>query len=975
MPVLPRNILKQYFQRGDRPTEGQFDSLLDSTLNIIDDRYLLGLRVYDPAKIYIAGDTMLYNGSLYQCIIDTTGVFNPVDWQIVTSLGAVVYAGVWDAASNTPTLADATGTKGFYYVVTVPGTIDLGSGLIEFAISDWAIYNGTVWQKVDNSESGGSSEAIDINFTPNGDITATNVQDAIVQVRNTTDLKLAGKQNTLALTPDYYPFANSSSTLADGALKNEAGGVALGNGKVFKSYLPAASQIDFQTGNNVVISTDGGQLAESHLTLQAGTVLLRNNSYGELSITSGIDLGGELSLGNVAGNGIVINNDFVELSSFSGNRANIKMSSSLIEVKSDLLQIQSTQTNFAALNPSSVPVIDASKNLISSSVTPTELDYLSGITSAIQPQLDNKLNRSGGTMSGDLILSADPSVSLGAATKQYVDSGDTALQSQLNAKLNIAGGTMTGNLFLSADPVASAGAATKRYVDTGDAALQSQLNAKLNVAGGTMTGDLVLNANPTIPLGAATKQYTDLKLALGGGTMSGDLILNADPAVSLQAATKRYVDTGDASLQSQLNAKLNLAGGTMTGDLILNVDPTATLGAATKQYVDAADTALQNQLNAKLNLAGGTMTGNLFLSADPVASVGAATKRYVDTGDSVLQSQLSAKLNLAGGTMTGDLVLNANPAIALGAATKQYVDGADTALQTQVNGKLNLAGGTMTGNLILNVDPTVALGAATKQYADLKLPLAGGTMTGNLILNANPAAALGAATKQYADLKLALTGGTMTGNLVLNANPTVALGAATKQYVDAADALKLPLAGGTMTGAITLSANPVNPLEAATKQYVDAAVVPQVKAIALPFTFFLRDAPFIVSTLNTWTRLTSTSPVLQMRVVIPPPGTIFPGTTKANGQIVVDYMTTGADGRVGLYDYTRFGAVVPIAGSDFGLPNAPAFNVITGPSFQLISGSGPLTTASTVEIILQKTAGAGSADVRLNCATLIVTYS
>ncbi|MEO5642801.1 MAG: hypothetical protein ABIQ40_19870, partial [Bacteroidia bacterium] len=292
-------------------------------------------------------------------------------------------------------------------------------------------------------------------------------------------------------------------------------------------------------------------------------------------------------------------------------------------------------------------------------------------------------------------------------------------------------------------------------------------------------------------------------------------------------------------------------------------------------------------------------------------------------------------------------------------------------------------------NLILNANPVALLGAATKQYVDTatatKLNLAGGTLTGNLILNANPTLQLGATTKQYVDAadttlqtsingKLALAGGTMTGNLVLNASPVAPLGAATKQYVDTADGTKLNLTGGTLTGPLILNANPVSGLEAATKQYVDASSGgTQVNAIALPFTFFLRDAPFIVSTANTWTRLTSSSPVLQMRVVIPPCGTIFPGTTRATGQIVVDYSAPGSDGRVGLYDYTRFQAVVPISGSDFPLPSAGAFGVIAGPAFSLLGSGGPIPVSSTVEIILQKTSGVGA--INLNCATLIVTYS
>ncbi len=57
---------------------------------------------------------------------------------------------------------------------------------------------------------------------------------------------------------------------------------------------------------------------------------------------------------------------------------------------------------FNQLTASTVPYLDASKVLTSSSVTPTELGYVSGVTSAIQLQFSGKLSLSGGTMTGNI---------------------------------------------------------------------------------------------------------------------------------------------------------------------------------------------------------------------------------------------------------------------------------------------------------------------------------------------------------------------------------------------------------------------------------------------------------------------------------------------------------------------------------------------------------------------------------------------
>ena len=61
------------------------------------------------------------------------------------------YKGNWDASTNSPTLADGTGSAGDVYRVNVAGTQDLGSGSQTFAVGDWVVYNGSIWEKSINS--------------------------------------------------------------------------------------------------------------------------------------------------------------------------------------------------------------------------------------------------------------------------------------------------------------------------------------------------------------------------------------------------------------------------------------------------------------------------------------------------------------------------------------------------------------------------------------------------------------------------------------------------------------------------------------------------------------------------------------------------------------------------------------------------------------------------------------------------------
>lgn len=101
------------------------------------------------------------------------------------------------------------------------------------------------------------------------------------------------------------------------------------------------------------------------------------------------------------------------------------------------------------------------------------------------------VKKAGDTMTGFLLLNADPLDAMGAATRQWTDT-----------KLPKSGGTMTGNLTLALDPSAALHAATKQYVDT--KALNATDPTKLPLVGGTLTGPL------GISVGSGLNSYLSL---------------------------------------------------------------------------------------------------------------------------------------------------------------------------------------------------------------------------------------------------------------------------------------------------------------------------------------------------------------------------------------------------------------------------------------------------------------------------------
>lgn len=122
---------------------------------------------------------------------------------------AMEYKGQWNAETNTPTLADGTGTKGDFYIVSVAGTQNLGSGNIQFSANDRIIYDGSVWARL----SAGDVNTVNNVLPTNGNVALTGEN---IPVSSTDPTLLSAP-----LTTDRY--ADSSVTtekIADNAVTN-----------------------------------------------------------------------------------------------------------------------------------------------------------------------------------------------------------------------------------------------------------------------------------------------------------------------------------------------------------------------------------------------------------------------------------------------------------------------------------------------------------------------------------------------------------------------------------------------------------------------------------------------------------------------------------------------------------------------------------------------------------------------------------
>ena len=196
----------------------------------------------------------------------------PVSELPAAVLGALSYQGTWDASTNNPTLTSSVGTKGYYYVVSVAGNTNL-NGITDWLVGDWAVYNGTVWQKVDNTDAGGDvvgpSSATDNAIARFDTTTGKLLQNSVVLVGDTG--VVTGVTELTASTKVVSPHFDAQNS-AGGALRNASGTAQLQWGGGGGNNLSVDVAININPANaQVAISPTGtGSVAINPAT--AGTM-------------------------------------------------------------------------------------------------------------------------------------------------------------------------------------------------------------------------------------------------------------------------------------------------------------------------------------------------------------------------------------------------------------------------------------------------------------------------------------------------------------------------------------------------------------------------------------------------------------------------------------------------------------------------------------------------------------------------------
>lgn len=213
-------------------------------------------------------------------------------------VGALSYQGTWNASTNSPSLASGTGTKGYMYKVSTPGTTTL-DGNSSWSVGDFAIYDGTTWDRV-----AGSSEQVSTVFGRVGAVVATSGDYSVSQITGAAPLASPAFTGT-PTAPTVTTSDNSTSIATTAWVKGQgyaasalplSGGTMTGSVKLYaqtettvnNTTISGTYSIPCNTGT-VFTLTMTGNTTFSFGTVPTGayscTLVIKQDSTGSRIVT------------------------------------------------------------------------------------------------------------------------------------------------------------------------------------------------------------------------------------------------------------------------------------------------------------------------------------------------------------------------------------------------------------------------------------------------------------------------------------------------------------------------------------------------------------------------------------------------------------------------------------------------------------------------------------------------------------------
>lgn len=422
-----------------------------------------------------------------------------------------------------------------------------------------------------------------------------------------------------------------------------------------------------------------------------------------------------------------------------------------------------------SLTPNRVVTTDGSSALTSSVTTSTEIGYLSGVTSAIQTQLNNKVSRSGDTMTGALTLPGGlvttPSLQFTGSTNTGLSAVSNVLSFSTNSlermKISSAGtvsingftvagvvhndalGNLTTSLITNADIVNGAGITDNKLanISTAGKVLNSATTATTsntpntivlrdgsgNFSAGIITADLNGNAltATTATTATSTSGFTEPLAGDVTGTQTATVVsfVGGQSATSVAAATvlsNASTSSNTVSTIVKRDGSGNFSAGTITATFVGNLTGNSTnftgslLGDVTGTQSSTVVSFVGGQ--SATNVASATVSAN---SATNLNTVSTIVKRDGSGNFSanVITATLSGTATNFSGTLLGDVTGTQSTTVVsfVGGQSAASVAGsvALTSAATNLNTASTIVKRDISGNFSAGVITATLSGTAT----------------------------------------------------------------------------------------------------------------------------------------------------------------------------------------------------------------------------------------------------------------------